>query len=202
MPQAQRKSPRHEPGEPRGEAAVDAGCSPHGSERSCRFCASARRGTRCTRCPAARRSAQRAAGGGHGDAEEPAGAGLAEAAAEAPHPAGPHLDAEGLHARAGPYLAPEHQLAAAPARLGERQREGERRELRAARVLEEAALEATRLRLVLDEIVDEHVDARRLVRPQAGLADQLGLPLLADAVATGLVAVLGQPDPLRPERAA
>ena len=60
-----------------------------------------------------------------------------------------------------------------------------------------------RLRLVLDEVVDQHVDAGRPVRTEPGLAEQLGLPLLGDAVsARRLVAVLRQPDPLRAERRA
>ena len=41
----------------------------------------------------------------------------------------------------------------------------------------------------------------RAVGAQPGLAEQLGLALLADPVGAGLVAVLGQPDPLRAERA-
>ena len=135
-------------------------------------------------------------------AEEAARARAAHPAAEAPRAAADaDLDAVRLDAAARTDLAPEDELAAAPAGLGDRQRERKRSELRTAGDVEEAALEAARLRLVLDEVVDQHVDAGGLVRAEPRLAEQLGLPLLGDAVGAGLVGVLGQPDPLRAEGA-
>ena len=70
---------------------------------------------------------------------------------------------------------------------------------------EQAALPAADVLLVAHEEVDQQVDARRPVRAQRRLGEVTGLCRLRDAEhpvgRIGLVAVLGEPDALRPERA-
>ena len=69
-------------------------------------------------------------GARHGDAEEAPRAGPARAAREGPAAAVRTWTRIGLRARPGAHLAPEDEPAAAPPRLGDRQREGARRDLR------------------------------------------------------------------------
>src|SRR5919198_6094948 len=102
-----------------------------------------------------------------------------------------------------PDLAPEEGLRPVPRLLRERERERPVGGLRDSRDAEQAALPAGELGLVADEEVDQDVDPGREVGAERGAAHVLGLELVGDAdVPVGrvrLVAVLGEPDPLRPE---
>src|SRR5438270_10621105 len=104
---------------------------------------------------------------------------------------------------AGPDLAPEEGLRALPALLRERERERAVGRLGDPRDAEQAALPAGERRLVADEEVNQDVDPRREVGAQRGAGNVLGLKLVGDADVrvgrVGLVAVLGEPDPLRAE---
>src|SRR5688500_9248224 len=153
------EEPGHEPGDARDEAAAEGRWREHA-----RNVAAPRRlagadgravGTVLRREDADSRTGRRR----HRRAEEAPRARPASAAVEAPRAAAAaHLDPVGLDAGARANLPPEDELAGAAPGLGDRERESERRELRAAGDVEEAALEPARLGLVLDEVVDQHVD--------------------------------------------
>src|SRR5204863_1522710 len=104
-----------------------------------------------------------------------------------------------LPAAPGPDLTPERGAGLRP--LLDRQRELKRlvRRLLGAGEGEHAALPAADVGLVLDEVVDQEVDARREVGAHRGLAHVERLPRRRDAEElvgwVRLVPVLGQPDP-------
>ena len=138
--------------------------------------------------------------------EESARRGRADPADRAPVAVSELLQDVALAAVLGPHLPPHDGAEAAARDLGERQDGGPPRRLRAAARRDEAALPACGVRLVLVEVLDQHVDVRRRVGAVRRVGEVARLQCRRNAEVAvgriGLVAVLGQPDPLPTERPA
>ena len=100
-------------------------------------------------------------------------------------------------------LAPHHRLEPDAPHLCERQLEPLQRGLRPVVREDEPGLEAAEHELVAVEVLDQHRDPRQPPRAHRRQAEQRRLPLRRDTEERvgriRLVAVLGQPDRLRPE---
>ncbi len=132
--------------------------------------------------------------------------GRADAADRTPAAVPELLQDVALAAVLGPHLPPDDGAERRGARPG--RAAGRRPAARSSRAAggDEAALPARGVGLVLVEVLDQHVDVRRRVGAVRRLGEIARLQRRRDAEVAvrrvGLVAVLGQPDPLPPERPA